>query len=76
MNSVTFDEILSSAANLTNEEQELLADLLQKRRIENWREEAAAEGRRAAVRFRAGKLTASSAEAVIGELRAALKKKD
>ena len=75
MNATTFDQILSSAADLPDEEQELLADLLRKRRIEKWREETAAEGRRAVKAFRAGKLKAHSADRTIDDLRASLKGK-
>lgn len=76
MNGVTFDEILRFAANLPDDDQELLTELLKKRRIEKWREETAAEGRRTVKAFRAGKLKVSSVESLIGELRDSLKEKD
>jgi hypothetical protein len=76
MNATTFDAVLTSAARLSDEEQQLLADLLRKRQIEKWRAETAAEGRRAVKAVRAGKLKAQSADSIISELRASLTEED
>jgi hypothetical protein len=74
VNGVTFDHVLNLATNLPEEEQELLSELLRKRRIESWREETAAEAKRIRKAFRAGKLKARAVDAVINDLRAAVKK--
>jgi hypothetical protein len=73
MAAITFDQVLTYAESLPPEEQEILADLLKKRRIEAWREETAASGRAAVQAYRAGKLKAQSDRAVISRLRASLK---
>ena len=76
MNAMTLDQILTGAENLPADEQEILAELLRKRRIETWRKETAAEARKAAKAYHAGKLKAESAAAVIAQLRAALSQED
>lgn len=50
----------------------MLEDLLRKRRLEAWRNETAAQARKAAKDFRAGKLKSRSADEVIARLRAGL----
>ena len=69
---VTLDQVLTSAETLPRDEQEMLEDLLRKRRIEAWRSETAAEARKAVKAFRAGRLKAEPVDAVIGRLRTAL----
>ena len=76
MNTTTFAAVLTSAARLSDEEQQLLAELLRKRQIEKWRAETAVEARRAAKAFRSGKLKAQSVDVAINELRASLKEED
>lgn len=76
MPSLTFDQVLTYAENLTMEEQEILTELLNKRRIEAWREETSLYAREAVAAYHAGKLKAQSANAVIAKLRASLKKSD
>jgi hypothetical protein len=76
MSAITVEQVLTSAEKLSADEQEMLTDLLQKRRIESWREENAAEAKRAAKAYRAGKLKAESADAVIAQLRSELKQED
>jgi hypothetical protein len=71
MNTPTLDRVLIDAGHLPSDEQELLEDLLRKRRIEAWREATAAEAKNAAAAFRAGKLKAQSADSLIARLRAA-----
>jgi hypothetical protein len=76
MNATTFDAVLSSAARLSDEEQQLLAELLRKRQIEKWRAETAVEARRALKALRTGKLKPQSVDGTINELRASLKEED
>ena len=71
MATLTFDRVLASAEALPDEEQSMLAELLQRRRVESWRKETAADAAAAAKKFRAGKLKAASAGNVIARLRAA-----
>ncbi len=71
MATLTLDRVLTDAERLPLDEQEILEDLLRKRRIELWRRETADETRQAAAAFRSGKLKAQSAESVIARLRAA-----
>jgi hypothetical protein len=69
---LTLDKVLASVEMLPRDEQEMLEDLLRRRRIEAWRRETAAEARKAVKAFRAGKLKAEPVETVIGRLRAGL----
>ena len=71
MATLTLDRVLTDAEHLPSDEQEILEDLLRKRRIEAWRAETAAEAKNAAASFRSGKLKAQSAESIIARLRAA-----
>jgi hypothetical protein len=72
MAAITLDRVLTEAESLPADEQVMLEDLLRKRRIEAWRSETAAEARKAAKDFRAGKLQSRSADDVIARLRAGL----
>jgi hypothetical protein len=69
MNTLTLDRVLTDAEHLPLDEQEILEDLLRKRRIEAWRVETAAEAKNAVAAFRSGKLKAQSVESVIARLR-------
>ncbi len=69
---ITLDRVLTDAESLPADEQVMLEDLLRCRRIEAWRSETAADARKAARDFRAGKLKSQSAEDVIARLRAGL----
>jgi hypothetical protein len=69
---MTLDKVLTSAETLPRDEQEMLEELLRKRRIEAWRRETAAEARKAVKAFRAGRLKAEPVETVIDRLRAVL----
>lgn len=71
MATLTLDRVLTDAEHLPSDEQEILEDLLRKRRIEAWRAETATEAKNAATAFRSGKLKAQSAESIITRLRAA-----
>ena len=63
---------MTEAGSLPADEQAMLEDLLRKRRLEAWRNETAAQARKAAKDFRAGKLKSRSADEVIAHLRAGL----
>ena len=69
MSTVTLDGVLTDAGRLPIEEQQILEELLRKRRIEAWRAETAAEGRKSAAASRSGKLILQSAGAVISPLK-------
>ena len=71
MATLTLDRVLTDAEHLPSDEQEILEDLLRKRRIEAWRGGTATEAKNAAAAFRSGKLKAQSAESIIARLRAA-----
>ena len=71
MATLTLDRVLTDAEHLPSDEQEILEDLLRKRRIEAWRAETANETKNAAAVFRSGKLKTQSAESIIARLRAA-----
>jgi hypothetical protein len=71
MNALTLDRVLTDAGQLPADEQEILEDLLHKRRIEAWRMETADEAKKSVAAFRAGKLKGQSADSVIARLRAA-----
>jgi hypothetical protein len=66
---ITLERVLSDAESLPAEEQAMLEELLHKRRIDGWRRETAAAGRKAAKAFQAGKLKGQSVETVINQLR-------
>ena len=71
MATLTLDRVLTDAGHLPLDEQEILEDLLRKRRVETWRAKTATEAKKSAAAFRSGKLKAQSAEGVIARLRAA-----
>ena len=71
MATLTFDRVLASAESLPADERAMLEELLHRRRIENWRNETAAEATAAAKAFRSGKLKSASADNIIARLRAA-----
>ena len=70
------DTILDQIARLSNEQQEILADILHRRMIEHERREIAEDARAALALFRAGKLRAASADEVIASLDRALSEPD
>jgi hypothetical protein len=71
MTTLTLDRVLADAETLPADEREMLEELLRNRRIEAWRAETAAEAKKAAISFRAGRLKAMSVETVIARLRRA-----
>ena len=70
MSALTLDRVLTDAGNLPIEDQELLEELLRKRRSETWRGETANEAKKAAAAFRAGKLKAEPVGNIIARMRA------
>ena len=72
MAAITLDRVLTEAESLPADEQVMLEDVLRRRRIEAWRLETAAEAKKAARDFRAGKLKSQSADEVIARLRVGL----
>jgi hypothetical protein len=72
MKTAVLDQVLASAAALPVDQQEMLEDLLSKRRIEAWRRETATEARSAARALRSGKLKPQPVEDVIARLRSGL----
>lgn len=74
MTAITLDRVLTEAEALPADEQAMLEELLRKRRIEAWRSKTAAEVKKAAKDFRAGKLKSQSADDVIARLRTGLEK--
>lgn len=69
---VTLDEAIDTVLQLPPEQQEMLMEILSKRRSEAWRQELAAEAEIYKAAFREGKLKAQTAEEVIADLHRAL----
>ena len=72
MDTMMLDQVLTTAAALPVDQQEMLEDLLRKRRIDAWRRETAAEAKAAARALRSGKLKPLPVEDVIARLRTGL----
>lgn len=72
MSSVTLNQALDAAMQLSSEEREMLLDIIYRREIEARRREIAESARTSIADFRTGKLQSQSAEEVIDELRRAL----
>ena len=70
MAAVTLNQALEIFGKLSSEDQDMMLEIARKRRIETWRKETAAYGKKAVRDFQAGKLKAVSA----AELKAHLKK--
>jgi hypothetical protein len=69
METLTFNEILNSVAALPEEDQDMLFEILRKRRAEAWRKELAAYAKKARRDFRVGKLKAEPADKLVARLR-------
>ena len=72
MADLTLDRVLTAAEALPEDQQEILEDLLRKRRIESWRRQTAAEAKQASKALQAGELKPNSAENIIAQLQAGL----
>ena len=64
----TLEQVLETAAKLPYEQQEMLIEILKRRRSENRRAEIADDAKQARADFRAGLLKPLSADEVIAEL--------
>lgn len=73
---VHLDSILDQIEQLPCEQQDILADVLHRRRIEQARKQIAADARESLALFRAGKLQARPVDDVIASLEAALAEPD
>lgn len=71
MAALTLNRVLTDAEALPADEQEMLENLLRRRRIETWRRDTATEARKAAKAFRGGKLKGQTVENVIARLHSA-----
>ena len=65
---VTLDKALEIFGKLSVEDQEMMLEIAKRRRIESWRKETAAYGRKAVADSRAGKLKSYTAEELIERL--------
>ncbi len=72
LNKITPDQAVDIASQLPPDQQDMLVDILRKRRTEARRQEIAADARKSIAAFRKGKLKAHSAEEAIKELHQAL----
>jgi hypothetical protein len=68
----TLDQVLESALQLSDEQQEMLIKILQNRNYQSRRAEIAGDVQQSLADFRAGKLRPQSAQGVIAELRQSL----
>ncbi|KAM3108878.1 hypothetical protein [Phormidesmis sp. 146-33] len=68
----TFDQVLETALNLTDEQQEMLIKILQNRHHESRRTEIAVDAQQTLNDFHAGKFQHQSSEGVIIALRQSL----
>ena len=68
MNAVTLDQAINTAMKLPPDQQEMLIDILNKRRIEIRRQEIIIDANKSIVAFREGQFKALSAEEAIAEL--------
>ena len=73
MTTATFGKVLDQATALAADEQEMLIEILRKRRAEAWREELAADIVQARRDLAAGKLKIEPHEVVMRRLRRSLK---
>jgi hypothetical protein len=76
MTTVTLDQVIDSAMQLTPEQREMLVSILHKRQIEARRYEIAQDAQESLTAYRKGKLKAQPAEEVIRELQGALEEEE
>jgi hypothetical protein len=69
MATATLDQALQVFGKLSVEDQEMMLEIARSRRIEAWRKETAAQGKKALADSRAGRLTSYSAQELIERLR-------
>ena len=68
MAAATLNEALKIFGKLSAEEQEMMLEIARKRRIEAWRKDLAAYGRKALRDYRAGKLKSEPLEQLLKRL--------
>ncbi len=69
LNMVTFEQVLDNVMQLPLEQREMLIEILQKRHIEQRREEISQNVQDAILEFHTGKLKPQSANEIISQLR-------
>lgn len=69
MTTLTFNDILSSVAALPEDDQDMLFEIIRKRRAEAWRKELAAYAKKVRRDLRSGKLKSESPEDLVARLR-------
>ena len=72
MGVITLDRAIEIAMQLSFEQQEMLLEIIRKRHVEARRDEIAQDAQASLAAYRAGQLTARSADEVIEELGQAL----
>jgi len=65
---VTLNDALQIFGKLSAEDQDMMLEIARRQRIESWRKESAAYGRKAMALSRAGKLKSYTAEELIARL--------
>lgn len=70
------DKVLDEAMNLTLEQQEMLVQILQRRIIEQRKDEIARDAKLSLAEFKAGKLKIQTATEAIAELRDYIQQKE
>jgi len=65
---ITFDEVLDAVMGLSPKEREALVEILQQRKIEEWRNETAEMVKDSEAMYRTGKILPQSADEVIQKL--------
>ncbi len=73
--STTLEKVIEVAEELPTEQQDMLIEIMQKRRIEQRRSEIAEDAQLSLAAFRRGELKPESAEAAIMELRRSIGEK-
>ncbi len=68
MNAITLDQAINTVLQLPPDQQEMLIDILSKRRIETRRQEIMVDANKSIAAFRDGQFKAQSAEEAIAEL--------
>jgi hypothetical protein len=66
---ITLDQAIDTVQQLPTEQQEILVDILYRRRVEKNRREIAEDAKKSIADFHAGKLQPKSVQEVISELR-------
>ena len=68
----TFDQTLDTVMSLSQNEREILVEILQQRRIEEWRNETADMIKESTVMYKTGKILPQTADEVIETLHSSL----